>query len=413
VCLDGKLKTGKNDHADDNSPHWRESKNFEDDERCAESQYRCYPPFDQIVSSHFPIPCSSKYDTTRYPTAARYSGFGESGESNWMLMDAGAALLRALPPETAHKATLELLRVSSPFLPNPIGLAAGFDKDAEVPDAMLKLGFGFVECGSITPRAQIGNPRPRLFRLTDDRAVINRMGFNNRGMERAAARLAKRARKGILGINIGANKDSTDRIGDYRLAFERLAPFADYIAINVSSPNTPGLRGLQNKDELARLLGLLTETRATMGQTLPLLLKIAPDIDEAAMDDIANAALTFGIEGLIVGNTTLSRPASLRSAHVEEAGGLSGAPLFDLSTAVLRAMRARTASKLVLVGVGGVSSGQDAYAKIRAGASLVQLYTALAYRGPGMIARIKNELLSLLASDGFTALSDAVGADLR
>ena len=349
-----------------------------------------------------------------------------------MLMDAGAALLRCLPPETAHRATLKLLRMAAPLLPaaapddprlavtafgltfpNPIGLAAGFDKDAEVPDAMLKLGFGFVECGSITPRPQAGNPRPRLFRLAGDHAVINRMGFNNGGMDRAAHRLARRGRRGILGINIGANKDSADRIADYRIAFERLAPFADYIAINVSSPNTPGLRGLQNKDELARLLGLLTETRATMGQNLPLLLKIAPDIDDAAMDDIANAALTFGIEGLIVGNTTVSRPASLMSAHTVETGGLSGAPLFDLSTHVLRAVRARVGSKLVLVGVGGVSSGKPAYAKIRAGASLVQLYTALAYQGPGLVARIKKDLLSLLASDGFAAISDAVGADHR
>jgi dihydroorotate dehydrogenase len=349
-----------------------------------------------------------------------------------MLMDAGAALLRCLPPETAHRATLKLLRMSAPLLPaagpddprlavtafglafpNPIGLAAGFDKDADVPDAMLKLGFGSVECGSITPRPQAGNPWPRLFRLAEDHAVINRMGFNNGGMDRAGRRLARRARRGILGINIGANKDSTDRIADYRIAFERLAPFADYIAINVSSPNTPGLRGLQNKDELARLLGLLTEARATMGQNLPLLLKIAPDIDDAAMDDIANAALTFGIEGLIVGNTTISRPASLKSAHTGETGGLSGAPLFDLSTHVLRAMRARVGVKIILIGVGGVSSGKQAYAKIRAGASLVQLYTALAYQGPGLIARIKKDLLSLLASDGFTAISDAVGADRR
>jgi dihydroorotate dehydrogenase len=349
-----------------------------------------------------------------------------------MLMDAGAALLRSLPPETAHRATLGLLRMAAPFLPrapqddahlavtalglnfpNPIGLAAGFDKDAEVPDAMLKLGFGFVECGSITPRPQMGNPRPRLFRLPEDHAVINRMGFNNGGMDRAAARLAKRARRGILGINIGANKDSADRIGDYRLAFERLAPFADYIAVNVSSPNTPGLRGLQNKDELAHLLGLLTEARATMGQSLPLLLKIAPDIDDAAMDDIANAALTFGIEGLIVGNTTVSRPDSLRSVFARETGGLSGAPLFDLSTDVLRAIRARTASKLVLVGVGGVRSGKEAYAKIRAGASLVQLYTALAYRGPGLIAEIKRDLYALLMSDGFDNISQAIGADSR
>jgi dihydroorotate dehydrogenase len=349
-----------------------------------------------------------------------------------MLMDAGAALLRCLPPETAHRATLKLMRLSAPFLPaasqddprlavtafgldfpNPIGLAAGFDKDVEVPDAMLKLGFGFVECGSITPRPQTGNPRPRLFRLASDQAVINRMGFNNRGMDRAAQRLSARARRGVLGINIGANKDSTDRIADYRTAFERLAPFADYVAINVSSPNTPGLRGLQNRDELALLLGLLTEARATIGQNLPLLLKIAPDIDDAAMDDIANAALSFGIEGLIVGNTTVSRPATLTSARVEETGGLSGAPLFELSTKVLREMRARAGSKLVLVGVGGVSSGRQAYAKIRAGASLVQLYTALAYRGPGLIARIKKDLLSLLASDGFAAITEAVGADIR
>ncbi len=347
-----------------------------------------------------------------------------------MLMDAGAALMRRLPPETAHRATLKLLRLAAPFLPaaapddarlavtafgltfpNPVGLAAGFDKDAEIPDAMLKLGFGFVECGSITPRAQIGNPRPRLFRLAGDRAVVNRMGFNNRGMDRAAALLAKRARRGVLGINIGANKDSADRIADYRAAFERLAPFADYVAINVSSPNTPGLRGLQNKDELSRLLGLLTEARTAMGRTLPLLLKIAPDLDDAAMDDIANAALTFGVEGLIVGNTTISRPATLTSTDARETGGLSGAPLFELSTRVLRAMRVRVGSKLVLVGAGGVSSGKEAYAKIRAGAALVQLYTALAYRGPSLIPRIKREILDLLASDGFANISQAVGAD--
>jgi dihydroorotate dehydrogenase len=278
---------------------------------------------------------------------------------------------------------------------------------------MWKFGFGFFECGSVTPRPQSGNPRPRLFRLGSDRAVVNRMGFNNGGMDSASRRLAKRAHNGILGLNIGANKDSADRIADYRLAFQRLAPFADYIAINVSSPNTPGLRGLQNKDELARLLGLLTETRATLGLKLPLLLKIAPDIDDATMDDIAQAALTFGIEGLIVGNTTVSRPASLISAHAAETGGLSGAPLFDLSTAVLRAMHARVGSKLVFVGVGGVSSGKEAYAKIRAGASLIQLYTALAFHGPGLIPKIKRDLHALLISDGFDTVAQAVGADSR
>src|ERR1700733_11571680 len=229
-----------------------------------------------------------------------------------MLTDTGAALLRCLPPENAHRATLKLLRLASPLLPkpapdqpslsqklmglefpNPIGLAAGFDKDAEVPDEMLKFGFGFVECGTITPWPQLGNPRPRLFRLVEDRAVVNRMGFNNRGMERAAERLLQRPRNGILGINIGANKDSGDRIADYRSAFERLSPFADYIAVNVSSPNTPGLRGLQNKDELERLIGTLTESRITRDHSCPLLLKISPDIDGAAIDDIANVVMSF------------------------------------------------------------------------------------------------------------------------
>jgi dihydroorotate dehydrogenase len=349
-----------------------------------------------------------------------------------MLMDAGAALLRLLPPETAHRATLKLLGLAAPLLPraagddarlavdalglrfpNPIGLAAGFDKDAQVPDAMLKLGFGFVECGSVTPRPQDGNARPRLFRLAEDRAVINRMGFNNRGMEAMAARLARRARNGILGINIGANKDSADRSADYRAAFATLAPFADYIAVNVSSPNTPGLRGLQNRDELQRLLAIVTGERARLVSSVPILLKIAPDIEPGAVDDIAQVALAAGIEGIIVTNTTIARPASLRSAQAHQSGGLSGAPLFMPSTAVLKAVRARVGAKLVLVGTGGVASGADAYAKIRAGASLVQLYTALAYDGPLLVARIKRELLALLVHDGFTSVGDAVGADHR
>jgi dihydroorotate dehydrogenase len=349
-----------------------------------------------------------------------------------MLMDAGSALLRLLPPGAAHRATLRLLRAAAPLLPraaaddarlhvrafgldfpNPIGLAAGFDKDAEVPDAMLKLGFGFVECGTITPRPQRGNPKPRLFRLREDRAVVNRMGFNNAGMEIAAARLSGRKRNGILGINIGANKDSEDRIADYGLAFERLARFADYVAINVSSPNTPGLRGLQNKSELERLLGELTAARAKTNASLPLLLKIAPDVDEASMDDIAATALASGIQGLIVTNTTIARPASLRSSSAAETGGLSGKPLFEPSTMVLKQMRMRIGAKLVLVGVGGIASEADAYAKIRAGASLVQLYTALAYEGPGLITRIKRGLLSLLSRDGFANVSDAVAVDAR
>jgi len=335
-----------------------------------------------------------------------------------------------LPAETAHRAALTLLRLGAPLVPhaeaddarlsvsafgldfpNPIGLAAGFDKDVRVPDAMLRLGFGFIECGTLTPRPQTGNPRPRLFRLAADGAVINRMGFNNEGVAYAAARLRKRSRNGILGINIGANKDSSDRIADYRIAFAALAPFADYVAVNVSSPNTPGLRGLQNRNELTRLLHMLVLERDVLKCHAPLLLKIAPDIELDTLDDIVEVALGAGIEGLIVSNTTTARPPSLKSVHAAESGGLSGKPLFELSTGLLRQTRARVGTKLALVGVGGVSSGESAYAKIRAGASLVQLYTALAFEGPALIARIKNELLGLIVRDGFGRLADAIGAD--
>jgi dihydroorotate dehydrogenase len=342
-----------------------------------------------------------------------------------MLIDAAARALRMLPAEAAHRATIRLTGTFGPLLPepaaddprlavealgmrfpNPVGLAAGFDKDAQVSDAMRKLGFGFVECGTITPRAQAGNPKPRLFRLGEDGAVINRMGFNNNGMERAAARLAGRGRRGILGINIGANKDSADRIADYAKGLEMFVPFADYVTVNVSSPNTPGLRGLQNRDELERLLGTLTQVRARLCTRTPLLLKIAPDLDAPAMDDIAAVVAASGIEGLIVSNTTVARPA-LKSAHASEAGGLSGKPLLEPSTAVLREMRARLGARVTLIGVGGIAGGADAYAKIRAGASLVQLYTALAFRGPGLVARIKRELVALLARDGFASIADA------
>ena len=346
-----------------------------------------------------------------------------------MILDAAASVLRLFPAETAHRATIRLARVFSPLLPadrtsdprlavralgrdfpNPIGLAAGFDKNGEVASAMLDFGFGFVECGTVTPRAQPGNPRPRLYRLGEDRAVINRMGFNNDGMEAVARRLTQRRRNGIVGINIGANKDSSDRIADYRVAFARLAPLADYVTINVSSPNTPGLRGLQDRDELARLLATMTETRINLSAPAPLLLKIAPDLDEPALDDIADVVLASGIDGLIVSNTTIARPPSLKSRHANETGGLSGAPLFELSTRILREMRARVGNRLVLVGVGGVASGADAYAKIRAGASLVQLYSALAFEGPGLVTRIKRELSDLLARAGFASVGDAVGA---
>lgn len=342
----------------------------------------------------------------------------------------GARLLRMLPPEAAHRATLSLLGVAAPLLPraaaderrlavsalglefpNPLGLAAGFDKDARVPDALMKLGFGFVECGTLTPRPQKGNPKPRLFRLPEDGAVINRMGFNNRGASRAAARLRARPHRGVLGLNIGANKDSSDRIADYHGAFRDLARFADYIAVNVSSPNTPGLRRLQNRDELVRLLDVLLAERAARAFSTPLLVKIAPDVTLEQLDDIVAAALAAPIEGLIVGNTTLSRPSSLHSTQAQQAGGLSGAPLFARSTALLRETRERSGARLVLIGVGGIDSGAAAYAKIRAGATLIQLYTALALQGPGVIARMKQELVTLLHRDGFAHVADAVGAD--
>jgi dihydroorotate dehydrogenase len=345
-----------------------------------------------------------------------------------MIFNAAAGLLRLLPAETAHRTTLSLTRAAGPFLPaagaddarlavsafglkfpNPVGLAAGFDKNAAVPDAMAKLGFGFVECGTVTPRPQAGNPQPRLFRLSADHAVINRMGFNNDGMAAVARNFAARGARGIAGMNIGANKDSEDRVADYVRLFDVLGPLADYVAINVSSPNTPGLRGLQNRDELTRLLGALIEAREKKPVLIPLLLKIAPDLDGHALDDIAEVTRGSGIEGLIVSNTTIARPA-LKSSHAGEAGGLSGAPLFAPSTEILRQMRLRLGDTVTLIGVGGISSGADAYAKIRAGASLVQLYTALVYQGPGLVTRIKRQLAALLARDGFAHVADAVGA---
>ena len=342
------------------------------------------------------------------------------------LFDSAAGLLRTLPAERAHNLTLTLANAAAPLLPkpapddsrlavsafgldfpNPVGLAAGFDKNAQVPDAMAKFGFGFVECGTVTPRPQAGNPQPRLFRLTEDGAVINRMGFNNGGMDEAARNLKARKGNGIVGINIGANKDSEDRISDYVLGFAALAHLADYVTVNVSSPNTPGLRGLQNREELARLLASLTHARAS--QQKPILLKIAPDLDEHALDEIADVVRTSGIEGLIVSNTTIARPA-LKSPLARETGGLSGRPLYAPSTQVLRGMRQRLGKSVVLIGVGGIASGEDAYGKIKAGASLVQLYTALVYQGPGLVARIKRELSTCLARDGYANVTDAVGS---
>ena len=293
---------------------------------------------------------------------------------------------------------------------NPIGLAAGFDKNAEVPDAMLGLGLGLVEVGTITPRPQAGNPRPRLYRLSEDRGVINRMGFPGHGLDAARRRLAARQRRGVVGANVGANKDSTDRAADYVSCAAALSPFADYIVCNVSSPNTPGLRNLQGRSQLSDLLKRVQDGIAR--QPAPLLVKIAPDAADEDLDDIVAVARDLRIDGIIVGNTTLSRPATLRSARRGEAGGLSGAPLAALANEVLYKAAQRVERKFPLIGCGGVSSGADAYARIRAGATLVQLYSALVFEGPQLVRRIKDELAALLARDGFSSVSQAVGADL-
>ena len=344
-----------------------------------------------------------------------------------------APVLRRMDPETAHRLTIRALRTglvpaqvthddkslaTEAFglsFPNPVGLAAGFDKNAEVPDAMLGQGFGFVEIGSVTPLPQYGNPRPRLFRLPEDGAVINRNGFNNEGLEVVAARLEARQNKsGLLGANVGANKDSEDRIGDYVAGIQRLASLSSYITINISSPNTPGLRDLQGKAEMDELLTRCVVARddqvASGGSRKPLVVKVAPDLDDLGREVIAEAILTHGIDGMIVSNTTLSRDG-LRNANKSEVGGMSGAPLFALSTDVLRDMYRLTRGETTLIGAGGISSGADAYAKIRAGATLVQFYTALAYAGPRLVTTIKHELAQCLQRDGFSSVAEAVAAD--
>ncbi|WP_374369911.1 quinone-dependent dihydroorotate dehydrogenase [Dongia sp.] len=329
--------------------------------------------------------------------------------------------LAATPAQAGSSAEDVMLRqiLWGRSFPNPLGLAAGFDKNAEAYRGAFGLGFGFVEIGSVTPRPQAGNPRPRLFRLIHDRAVINRMGFNNDGMARVAERLRARDRKaGILGINLGKNKETEDAAADYELGVATLGPLADYLVINVSSPNTPGLRALQGKAPLAALVDRVRVARDALAADIsktqpPLLLKIAPDLTAEDRVDIAEVALTHGLDGLIISNTTISRPAHLAPAFAGEAGGLSGAPLFAMSTALLRDMYRLIEGRLPLIGVGGIASAADAYAKIRAGASLVQLYSALVYEGPGLPARIVAELPALLARDGFKSIGEAVGADHR
>jgi dihydroorotate dehydrogenase len=320
--------------------------------------------------------------------------------------------LKTLPFAPAPKADPRLAtRVAGLNFINPIGMAAGFDKNGEVPATLIRLGFGFAEVGTLTPLPQAGNPRPRVFRLVEDEAVINRLGFNNGGQAAAKRRLPserERMGAGMLGINIGANKDAADRIADYASGVATMAPLADYLTVNISSPNTPGLRALQDKSALRDLLAAVYAARGAAGP--PIFLKVAPDLTPADIDDIVEVALAQRLDALIISNTTISRP-ELRSVHSGESGGLSGAPLKDLALARLRDFRQASGGAIPLISVGGIANADDAYARIRAGASLVQLYTAMIYRGPGIAAAIGCGLADLLARDGFTDVGAAVGVD--
>ena len=341
------------------------------------------------------------------------------------LLDPAAALLRGLDPEIAHRLAVRGLalgltpaapapdpilrtRLAGLDLPSPIGLAAGLDKNAEALSGLARLGFGFLECGSVTPKPQPGNPKPRLFRLSEDRAIINRMGFNNAGLEAFAGHLARRPSGVVVGANLGANKDTEDKAADYVAGLRRLAGMADYFTVNVSSPNTPGLRALQGRAALDDLLGRVAEAR---GGPQPVFLKIAPDLDEAEIGDIVEAAMAHGLSGLIVSNTTLDRPSTLASRFASEAGGLSGAPLAPKALKALELTAQASAGRLTLIAAGGVASGEEAYRRIRAGASAVQVYSALVYEGAGLIARIARDLAGRLKADGFSAVAEAVGAD--
>jgi dihydroorotate dehydrogenase len=337
-------------------------------------------------------------------------------------------LLRRMDAERAHELALKALRLglagrdTAPDDPrlaidalglhftNPIGLAAGFDKNAVALAPLARLGFGLVEAGTVTPRPQPGNPRPRLFRLGEDAAVINRMGFNNGGIDAYLANLARYPRGRVpVGANIGINKEGAEPERDYPALVAAVAPHADYIVINVSSPNTPGLRDLQGE---TRLRAILQAVAAGVPQRPPLLVKVAPDLSEQGLAAIVETCIAERVQGLIVSNTTIARPPGLRSAEARQPGGLSGAPLFEAATTALRHAARQAAGRLVLIGVGGIASGAAALAKIRAGASLVQLYTGFAYHGPALIGRLKRELLAALLDQGFDRLSDAIGADL-
>ena len=345
-----------------------------------------------------------------------------------MIHDLAARLLHVLDPEDAHGVTLKGLEmglgpragrddpmlattVAGLALPNCVGLAPGFDKNAQVFGPMLAAGFGFVECGTVTPLPQAGNPRPRLFRLTQDQGVINRMGFNNQGLEPFAARLGKRG-PGVIGANIGANKEADDRIGDYVTGLTRLWGLASYFTINISSPNTPGLRALQTRAALEELLGRLAEARDRLPASgrVPLFLKVAPDLEDDEVEAIVETVLANGLQGIIVSNTTISRPP-LTSSQAGETGGLSGAPLTALAQTMMGRFHAAATGRLALIGAGGIGTGAEAYARIRAGAQAVQLYSALVFGGPGLVVRIRRDLAARLRSDGFTEVAQAVGAN--
>ncbi|MBP6031482.1 MAG: quinone-dependent dihydroorotate dehydrogenase [Sphingobium sp.] len=318
--------------------------------------------------------------------------------------------LRTLPAGApAPKDAMLHSTVAGIEFPNPVGLAAGFDKDGHVAHLMHHFGYGFAELGTLTPLPQKGNPKPRLFRLAEDRAVINRMGFNNGGQVEAARRIAAMPREGrVIGINIGANKDATDRTADYAGGVRVMAPLADYLTINISSPNTPGLRALQGRGALDELLGAVIAAQGEHGP--PIFLKVAPDLESADIKDIAACVIDHKVDALIVSNTTISRPA-LHSRHADEAGGLSGAPLHDLALQCLRDFRAAVGGAVPLIGVGGIANAEQAYARIRAGASLVQIYSAIVYEGPWLAARINTGLKALLKRDGFSNISQVVGID--
>lgn len=353
--------------------------------------------------------------------------------SPFKLFDLARPAIFALDSETGHKLAIKALRAVpsdsslsrqsfSPLLasnvagldfPNPVGVAAGFDKDAEVPDALLALGFGFTEVGSITPRPQAGNPKPRLFRLTEDKGVINRMGFNNAGAEAVLARLeARKARKGLVGINIGANKDSEDRIADYAEMARVMTPYASYLAVNVSSPNTPGLRALQDEGALSALIDGVISARgeAKLERTPPIFLKVAPDLTPQDIDAISKIAIDKKLGALIISNTTISREG-LTSRHAGETGGLSGSPLRTLALERLRDFRRATGNDIPLIGVGGISTAEHAWERIRAGASLVQLYSGMVYHGPLLGAQIAQGLAQIMAREGVSSIAEAVGSE--